>query len=109
VPSCVTVVSVAEPLYRNVWYTEYADPGEEDAHRDLLDRATPALRRRGVAAATFEPIGATAGSIPAAAHDGGADLSVVDSRHRGFIRRLLFGSVSAEMVVEAPCDVLVVH
>jgi nucleotide-binding universal stress UspA family protein len=34
---------------------------------------------------------------------------VVGSRHRGLIKRLLFGSVSAELVVEAPCDVLVVR
>jgi nucleotide-binding universal stress UspA family protein len=37
------------------------------------------------------------------------NLVVVGSRHRGLIKRLLFGSVSAELVVEAPCDVLVVR
>jgi nucleotide-binding universal stress UspA family protein len=34
---------------------------------------------------------------------------VVGSRHRGVARRLLFGSVSGEVFVEAPCDVLVVR
>jgi len=37
-----------------------------------------------------------------------ADLIVVGSRHRSLIERLLFRSVSGELVVEAPCDVLVV-
>jgi nucleotide-binding universal stress UspA family protein len=34
---------------------------------------------------------------------------VLGSRHRGLIKRVLFGSVSAEVVVKAPCDVLVVR
>jgi nucleotide-binding universal stress UspA family protein len=36
-------------------------------------------------------------------------MIVVGSRHRSLIRRLLFGSVSGELAVEAPFDVLVVH
>jgi hypothetical protein len=37
VPSRVTVVSVAEPIYPNPPYTGYADPAEEEAHRRLLE------------------------------------------------------------------------
>ena len=37
----------------------------------------------------------------------GIDLVVVGSRHRPLVERLLFGSVSAEVVLKAPCDVLV--
>jgi nucleotide-binding universal stress UspA family protein len=73
VPSRVTVVSVADPIY--------AEP---------------------------QQVGQPAAAILDAARDG-ADLVVVGSRHRGLIKRLLFGSVNAELVVEAPCDVLVVR
>jgi hypothetical protein len=38
VPSRVTVVSVADPVYPDPPYTGYADPGEEQTHRRLLDR-----------------------------------------------------------------------
>jgi nucleotide-binding universal stress UspA family protein len=108
VPCRVTIVSVAEPIYPNPPYTGYADPGEEQAHRRLLEEAAKELRGRGVDATTDEQIGRPAAAILEAARDG-ADLVVVGSRHRGLIKRLLVGSVSAELVVEAPCDVLVVR
>jgi len=108
VPSRVTVVSVAEPIYANPPYTGYADPGEEQAHRRLLEEAAEDLRAQGVETTTLEPVGDPAAAILDTARDG-ADLVVVGSRHRGVIKRLLFGSVSAEVVVEAPCDVLVVR
>jgi nucleotide-binding universal stress UspA family protein len=108
VPSRVTVVSVAEPIYPNPPYTGYADPAEEQAHRRLLEEAAEDLRGQGVDATTLEAVGDPAAALLDAARDG-ADLVVVGSRHRGVIKRLLFGSVSAEVVVEAPCDVLVVR
>ncbi len=107
-PSRVTVVSVAEPIYANPPYTGYADPGEEQAHRRLLEEAAEDLRGQGVDTTTLESVGDPAAAILDAARDG-ADLVVVGSRHRGLIKRLLFGSVSAEVVVDAPCDVLVVR
>ena len=108
VPSRVTVVSVAEPIYPNPPYTGYADPGEEQAHRRLLEEAAEDLRGQGVDTTTLESVGDPAAALLDAARDG-ADLVVVGSRHRGVIKRLLFGSVSAEVVVKAPCDVLVVR
>ena len=108
VPSQVTVVSVAEPIYEQPVYAGFADPGEEQSHRRLLEEAAEELRGRGVDATTAEQVGQPAAAILDAARDG-ADLVVVGSRHRGLIKRLLFGSVSAELVVEAPCDVLVVR
>jgi nucleotide-binding universal stress UspA family protein len=104
----VAVVSVAEPLYDQPVYSGFADPGEEQSHRRLLEEAAEELRGRGVDATTDEQIGRPAAAILEAVRDG-ADLVVVGSRHRGLIKRLLFGSVSAELVVEAPCDVLVVR
>lgn len=108
VPSQVAVVSVAEPIYEQPVYAGFADPGEEQSHRRLLEEAAEELRGRGVDATTAEQVGRPAAAILDAARDG-ADLVVVGSRHRGLIKRLLFGSVSAEVVVEAPCDVLVVR
>jgi nucleotide-binding universal stress UspA family protein len=109
VPSRVTVLSVAEPLYHERPFTGYADPREEQEHRRLLDDALEELRRRGVHAESAEASGDTADSIVEAARERGADLVVVGSRHRKLVERLLFGSVSAEVVVDAPCDVLVVR
>jgi nucleotide-binding universal stress UspA family protein len=108
VPSQVAVVSVAEPIYDQPVYSGFADPGEEQSHRRLLEEAAEELRGRGVDATTDEQIGRPAAAILEAVRDG-ADLVVVGSRHRGLIKRLLFGSVSAELVVEAPCDVPVVR
>jgi nucleotide-binding universal stress UspA family protein len=108
VPSRVTVVSVAEPIYPNPPYTGYADPGEEQAHRRFLAEAAEDLRSPGVDTTTLEPVGDPAAAILDTARDG-ANLVVVGSRHRGLIKRLLFRSLSAEIVVEAPCDVLVVR
>jgi nucleotide-binding universal stress UspA family protein len=108
-PSRVTVISVAEPIYRTAPYTGYADPGEEQAHRRLLEAATKELARHGIDAATTEPTGETGDAIVALARELGIDMIVVGSRHRPLVERLLFGSVSAEVVLKAPCDVLVVR
>jgi nucleotide-binding universal stress UspA family protein len=108
VPSRVTVVSVADSIYPEPPYAGFADPGEEQTHRRLLEEAAEDLDARGVNATTVEQVGRPTAAILEAARDG-VDLVVVGSRHRGLIKRLLFGSVSAELVVEAPCDVLVVR
>lgn len=109
VPTRVTVVSVAEPLYRTPPYTGYADPAEEEAHRRLLDEAVNGLRERGVKAAVLEPVGQPAAEIVDAARENAADLVVVGSRHHRLVALLLAHPVAAEVVGEAPCDVLVVH
>ena len=108
-PGQVTVVSVAEPIYRTAPYTGYADPGEEQTHQRLLDAAIEKLAGYGIDAATTEPTGDTGDAIVALARELGIDLVVVGSRHRPLVERLLFGSVSAEVVLKAPCDVLVVR
>ena len=105
----VTVVSAPEPLYPMRPYTGYSDPAEEERHRRLLDDATRTLARDGITAATLRPVGPTAEAIVDAARETRADLIVVGTRHRRLIERLLFGSVSGQLLVEAPCDVLVVR
>ena len=109
VPARVTVVSVADPLYRDPPWTGYADPLEEEAHRGLLDDALHGLRARRVRATALEPVGQPAEEIVGAARQRTVDLIVIGSRHHSLIKRLLFRSVSADVVAEAPCDVLVVR
>jgi nucleotide-binding universal stress UspA family protein len=105
----VSVISVADPIYRTPLYTGYADPPEAHEHRRLLEEARLKLADGGIAATAIERIGDAPDAIADAAREMAADLIVVGSRHRGLLQRLLFGSVSGELVVEAPCDVLVIR
>lgn len=105
----VTVVSVAEPLYHERPYSGFADPAEEEEHRRLLDAATAELKSRGVEAEGLERVGEPGEAIVEAARELGAGLVVVGSRHHRLIQRLLLGSVTGEVVDEAPGDVLVVR
>jgi nucleotide-binding universal stress UspA family protein len=109
VPSDVTVVSVAEPLYPAAPYTGYADPIEEERHRQLLENAARSLAAHGIAAEVVEPAGKTANAILDAARDRRAQLIVVGSRQRKLVQHLLFDSLADELVVEAAADVLVVR
>jgi nucleotide-binding universal stress UspA family protein len=108
-PTRVTVISVANPIYRTPPWTGYADPAEAEAHRRLLDQATRKLSDHGIQSETVEPVGDAADAIAASARDAETDLVVVGSRHRRLLHGLLLGSVSAELVFEAPCNVLVVR
>ncbi|HZR95164.1 MAG TPA: universal stress protein [Gaiellaceae bacterium] len=108
-PSRVTIVSVAEPIYRNPPYTGYADPSEEQAHRELLDHAVQTLAAQGISADTLEPAGDTVEEIITAARELDADLVIAGSRHRGLAERLVRGSVSGRLLVDAPADVLIVR
>ncbi len=103
------MISVAEPIYRTPPYGAFADPGEQRVHRRLLEDARLTLAAHGVSAATVERVGDASDVIAEVARETGADLIVVGTRHHGLLRRLLLGSVSGEIVVEAPSDVLVVR
>jgi nucleotide-binding universal stress UspA family protein len=107
--SRVTVVSVVEPTFQTGPFSGVVDPVEAKAHTRVLEKALWALSDRGIEAATLNLTGAPADSIVDAARETGADLVVVGSRQRSVVRRLLFGSVSVEVVADAPCDVLVVR
>jgi nucleotide-binding universal stress UspA family protein len=109
VPSDVTVVSVAEALYPAAPYTGYADPIEEERHRQLLENASRSLEAHGIAAEVVEPAGKTADAILDAARERRVDLIVIGSRQRNLVRHLLSDSLADELVVEAAADVLVVR
>lgn len=70
-----------------------------------VDTAREHLLRRHVTARYLEPCGHPATEVVEAARVVGADLVVVG--RRGALRRVL-GSVSAGILRNAPCDVLVV-
>ena len=73
----------------------------ERALRTALPDKTPVNQR----VETGDP----AGAICLAAGDLGVDVIVVGSHGKGFVSRVLLGSVSEHVVRNAPCPVLVVH
>jgi nucleotide-binding universal stress UspA family protein len=109
VPSDVTVVSVAEPLYPAAPYTGYADPMEEERHRRLLENASRSLAAHGIAAEVVEPTGKTVDEILDTARQRQVELIVVGSRQRRLVQHLLFDSLAEELVAEAAADVLLVR
>ncbi len=92
--STLTVVSVAR------------DGGRYQA--GPLDSARERLVRRQVAATYLQPVGEPAAELIDAARELDADLVVLGRRSRS-LRRVVLGSVSAKVVRNAPCDVLVVR
>lgn len=73
-----------------------------------LERAREQLVRRQVTATYLQPVGEPAAELVEAARALEADLVVLGRRSRS-LRRLVLGSVSAKVVRQAPCDVLVVR
>ena len=77
----------------------------ETAAQELVHRG----RRAGVQVTFLVWDGDPAESIVAAASSEGADLVIVGSHGRGALGRMLLGSVSDQVVRNAPCPVLVVR
>lgn len=76
---------------------------EEQAHEALAARQAPAD-------ADVEVVfGEAVEAITRAADDSDADLIVVGSNDKGFLQRLLGGSVSEELAHKSPRPVLIVH
>lgn len=71
---------------------------------DAIESLDPSLD-----ASPWVVAGPAAAGIIAVAGEIHADLIVTGSRARGPVIRTLLGSVSTEVVQNAPCDVLVVH
>ncbi len=81
---------------------------EGDGERDVLASARDLLLDRLVTATYVQRVGDPAEELVGAAGDLGADLVVVGRRGRDVTSRPEPGSVSADVVRLAPCDVLVV-
>lgn len=87
-----------------------ADDSREELRAEraaLLVEAAARLRQRGLAVTTRLTEGRAASIIVDIAREIGADLIVVGARGHGAIEAALLGSVSAEVVDQAPCAVLV--
>ena len=76
---------------------------------DISRTARELLHRRQVTARYVEPVGEPAEKLIETASEIGADLVVVGRRSRNVLQRLVLGSVSADVVRGADCDVLVVR
>ena len=76
---------------------------------DVSQTARELLHRRQVTARYVEPVGEPAEKLIETASEIGADLVVVGRRSRHALQRLVLGSVSADVVRGADCDVLVVR
>jgi nucleotide-binding universal stress UspA family protein len=77
--------------------------------RTKLDQAQRALAERPLRADFVASVGPPAEAIVRLAQERGADLIVVGTRHKGFLERLVEGSVLQEVLRRAECDVLVVY
>jgi nucleotide-binding universal stress UspA family protein len=80
---------------------------EEEAHAALA-RTAEELTTAGTVEQLME-VGSAGPELCRLAAHRGADIIVVGSRGRGAIRRALLGSVSAHVVNNAPCPVIVVR
>lgn len=87
------------------------DEGEDAERfgRERLVQARDYLEQRGVTAEFVRTTGQPAEAIVALARERNADLIVVGKRKKGFLERLVEGSVAQDVLRRASCDVLVVH
>jgi nucleotide-binding universal stress UspA family protein len=86
-------------------YHEAAEPSRRQ-HEEMAEQMAERLRRAGLDATPLSREGDPAETIVAlaAAHD--ADLVVLGTHGRTGLRRLLMGSVARNVVIHAPCSVL---
>jgi nucleotide-binding universal stress UspA family protein len=100
--SNLIVTTVATSTDRNV-------EEEQRSARERLNHARTYLDGRGLAADFVPTVGHPAEAIVDLARRRDADLIVVGTRRKGFLERLVEGSVNQEVLRHAPCDVLVVY
>ena len=77
--------------------------------RERLGQAGSYLEQRGLAAELVPSVGPPAEAIVRLARQRNVDLIVVGTRRKGFLERLVEGSVNQDVLRRAPCDVLVVY
>jgi nucleotide-binding universal stress UspA family protein len=100
----------ASLVVTNVVPPEHDEEAEAERYgRERLEQARTFLESRGVTAEVVRSVGQPADAIIALARERDADLIVVGMRKKGFIERLVEGSVAQNVLRRAPCDVIVVH
>jgi nucleotide-binding universal stress UspA family protein len=116
----VTVVSVAETgiswagaapgAYEAVMepYSESLETTHRQ-HAELADRSAGWLGRAGRAASSEVRDGDPAAEIVTAAVEHGTDLIVIGTRGHTGLTRMILGSVARNVLIHAPCSVLVVR
>lgn len=113
-PTLARAADLAEQLRSSLIVTNVApnDPEDEDAERagsERLDQARAYLEERGLQADFVPTTGQPAEAIVALAQERGVNLIVVGMRKKGFLERLVEGSVAQNVMRRATCDVLAVH
>ena len=97
-------------IVTNVAPTDPDDADEAERYgRERLAQARAYLEQRGLSADLVQLAGQPAERIVALAHERNANLIVVGMRKKGFIERLVEGSVAQNVMRRATCDVLAVH
>ena len=100
----------ASLVVTNVVPPDHDEEAEAERYgRERLEQAKTFLESRGVTAEVVRSVGQPAEAIVALARERDADLIVVGMRKKGFIERLVEGSVAQNVLRRAPCDVIVVH
>jgi nucleotide-binding universal stress UspA family protein len=100
----------ASLIVTNVVPPDHDEEAEAERYgRERLEQARTFLESRGVTAEVVRSVGQPAEAILALARERDADLIVVGMRKKGFIERLVEGSVAQNVLRRAPCDVIVVH
>ncbi|MGH3028338.1 MAG: universal stress protein [Gaiellaceae bacterium] len=100
----------ASLVVTNVVPPDHDEEAEAERYgRERLEQARTFLEGRGVTAEVVRSVGQPADAIIALARERDADLIVVGMRKKGFIERLVEGSVAQNVLRRAPCDVIVVH
>jgi nucleotide-binding universal stress UspA family protein len=108
--AAVTVVSAVHVLPAMGRTMGSIDQDEVEERRDELSEAASYLEARGVKPQTVELRASDVGeALVEHAKEAGADLIVVGSGGKSAAERIFVGSVSAKVVHEAECDVLVVR
>lgn len=90
---------------------EYAESGRQimDDHRRIAEVSAERLRAAGLRASARVAEGDAAHELIRVAHDDQADLVVVGTHGRTGLARLIMGSVARNVMLHAPCSVLIIR
>lgn len=114
--SVVSVAQVARPLRSGIAPTMFDEARQAEAevlaearsaHERLAQQSSDDLQRAGLSARPEVREGDVAAEILAAAERSGADLIVMGSRGRSGVTRAVLGSVARNVLLHAPCSVLI--